>query len=121
MGDVQSPQVVTLVTIADGAALELFHKALRDVLQNIDDPNTDAEARRSIVLQFNFTTDDERRMAPVEVKCSTKLAGIKGASTMLYVGRHHGELVAVEHNPKQELLFPAPGGELVPIAGGKKD
>lgn len=115
----EQPQVVTLMTLADGAALELFQKALKTVLENIDDPNTDAEAKRAIRLEFNFSPDDERRVGSVEVKCSTKLAGIRGAHTLIYMGRHQGELVAVEHNPKQVELFPAPGGELRVIPGQK--
>jgi hypothetical protein len=113
-------EVVTLGTLADGAALELFQNALDQVLKNIDDPNTEAHARRAIRLEIGFVADEDRRVSNVEVKCTTKLAGVRGAKTLVYIGRHEGQLVAVEQ-PRQTDLFPKPGGKLVDFAGGKAD
>ena len=113
------PKVITLSGLADGAALELWQNALERVLQNIEDPNTDTKSKRHIRLECVFSVaDEERRVGDVEVRCSTKLAGVKGVKTLVYIGRHQGELVAVEQ-PRQQDLFPAPGGELKSIAGGK--
>lgn len=113
-----SPEVVTLTTLADGAALELFQRALGEVLANIDNESTDAEAKRTIRLEVTFSPDDERRLADISVKCSTKLAGIRGASTRIFMGRHKGELVAVESNPQQAKLFPTPQAELRAVSAG---
>lgn len=41
---------VTLTTIKDGAAVELFDAALEEVLKNIEDPNFKAKAKRGIRL-----------------------------------------------------------------------
>jgi hypothetical protein len=115
----EDPKVITLAGIADGAALELWQNALADVLRNIEDPNTDVKHKRAIRLDFIFTcADEERRVGDVEVRCSTKLAGVKGVKTLVYIGRHQGQLVAVEQ-PRQQDLFPAPGGELKAITGGR--
>lgn len=113
------PKVITLAGLADGAALELWQAALERVLQNIEDPNTDTKPKRAIRLEFLFSTmDEDRAVGDVEVRCSTKLAGVKGVKTLVYIGRHQGELVAVEQ-PRQQDLFPAPGGKLKSFAGGK--
>jgi hypothetical protein len=56
-----------------------------------------------------FVADEERRVAHLTVKCATKLAGLKGRETVVYLGRHRGTLTAVEP-PKQEQLFPEPKG-----------
>lgn len=116
----RAPEVLTLASIAEGAALELWQSALDAILRNMQDPNTDMKPKRSIRLEFVFSMlDEDRGVGDVEVKCSTKLAGVKGAKTLVYIGRHQGSLVAVEQ-PRQTQLFPSPGGELREISGGKK-
>ena len=96
---------VTLSTLANGAADELFIDALAKVLDNIQDPNTKATDSREIVLKFTVTTDDERKVGKIEVKCQTKLAGVKGLVVPVYLGQQDGVNVAVE-SPRQEELFP---------------
>jgi hypothetical protein len=119
---VDSPKVVTLVTIADGAALELFQAAWDQVLKNVADPNTDAAVKREVTLKFSLKAVEDRDVGTVEVTCATKLAGIRGVDTLVYMGRDNGQLVAVEQ-PKQQDLFPSPGGRLVAVGavpGGKE-
>lgn len=115
---------VTLAGIAHGAAAELFEAAQAEVLRNLTDPNTDWKARRRVTLTFDYAIDEARRSGDVEVKCQTKLAGIKGVTTQIVVGRHLGVLKAVEQ-PGQEELFTQPQGGPRPIetvggAGGGK-
>jgi hypothetical protein len=97
--------VVTLATLADGAAAELFQSELDRVLRNIADVNTDAKQKRTITLTVTFAPDEERELGHVTVKAAAKLAGLKGAKTNVYFGRHQGQLVATEYNPKQSGLF----------------
>jgi len=98
-------QVVTLENLADGAAAELFQSELDKVLRNIQDPNTDATAVRKVTLEVTFSPDEEREMGDVRVKATSRLAGLKGAETRVFFGRHAGQLVATEWNPKQAGLF----------------
>jgi hypothetical protein len=97
--------VVTLETLADGAAAELFQSELDKLLRNIQDPNTDATATRKVTLEVTFAPDEDREKGEVRIKASSKLAGLKGAKTEVYFGRHQGQLVATEFNPKQAGLF----------------
>jgi hypothetical protein len=101
----KSIPVVTLVTLADGAALELFQSELDRVLRNIADINTEAKQKRTITLTVTFAPDEERQLGTVSVKAAAKLAGLRGAKTHVYFGRHEGQLVATEYNPKQAGLF----------------
>jgi hypothetical protein len=97
--------VLTLSTLADGAALELFQAELDRVLRNIQDPNTDAKPTRKITLEVSFHPDEAREVGEVKVKVSARLAGSKGAKTRVFFGRHKGQLVATEYNPTQAGLF----------------
>jgi len=105
MDQKETVPVVTLATLADGAASELFQSELERVLRNIQDPNTDAKQKRTITLTVTFAPDEEREIGAVSVKAAAKLAGLKGAKTHVYFGRHQGQLVATEYNPKQAGLF----------------
>lgn len=97
--------VVTLAGLCDGAALELFQSEFDKVLRNIADPNTEATDVRKVTVVIALQPDDEREVGEVNVKVTSKLAGVKGARTRVYFGRHKGELVATEFNPKQQGLF----------------
>jgi len=111
---------VTLSTLAEGAADELFLDALGKVLGNIRDLNTDHRFKREIVLKFVLTANEERSVGKIDVSCSTKLAGVKGLSVGVYIGQSEGLLVAVEA-PRQEEMFPSPLGHPRAVAIGETD
>jgi len=100
-------KTIYLDTIAEGAAKDLFANALEKVLGNIEDPNTEAKAKREITLTFRFTVDEERRVGGCTIACGVKLPGVKGVSTGLYYGQHLGALTVVEA-PKQVDFFTEP-------------
>lgn len=118
MVEVETPRkVITLESLADGAASELWFAALTRVLENIQDPNTDHKAKRAITLTFDFTADEDRNVGNVGIQCSTKLAGVKGVNATVFFGRVEGELVAVEQ-PRQQDLFPNPNRRNVLAVAG---
>jgi hypothetical protein len=110
-------KAITLASIANGAAEELFADGLAKVLANITDPNTDHKKGRRITLTFDFWTDEDRRVGDVEIACALKLAAVKGVNVPIYIGRHEGALMAVE-GPKQDDLFPKSDGRPRAVAGG---
>ena len=111
-------QVVTLTNLADGAALELFQEALTSVLRNISDPNTDAEAVREITLKVKIKANEERQVGDVTVSAAAKLASLRGVKTLVYIGRHAGEFVAVEQ-PRQ-MKFDSEPVQMHGVKGGKE-
>lgn len=96
---------VTLVSIGNGAAVELFDRELERVLENIVDPNTEAEAVRKIKIEFVFQPGENRDKGAVLIKATSTLASLRPADSFIYIGRvKDGSLLAVEHNPKQLTL-----------------
>jgi len=116
----QGEYVVTLATLNEGAALELFDTELKKLLDNIADVNTDPELKRDITLKVVFEPDEDRKRATVSVKVTSKLAGSKGVATNVWFGVVDGQRAAVATNPNQGRLFDKPGGRVIPISGSKE-
>lgn len=115
---------VTLTTIGGGVLNELFEAELKRVLQNIADPNTDAEAVRVISIQVAFKPDKKRSSADVALKCFSKTAGIQTVESVVYMGKKDGELIAVESDPRQTRLFDderTMGQRLAEVSAFRKD
>lgn len=102
----EAPMKPMLSEMASGAAEDLFSAAVDQVLANIDDPNTDAKAARTITLTITFRPNEERTQSTMQVKCATKLAGVRPVGTLVFMGRRRGKLAMVEALG-QETLFPA--------------
>jgi len=111
--------VVTLTTLLDGAAVELFQFELDRVLRNIENENTDPKAARKIVVEVTFLPDDDRGAGYVDVKVNGKLAAIRSDQKRVYFGRDHNQPVAREFDPKQIQMF-EPTRAVEPIAAAMK-
>ncbi len=96
---------LSLETVAGGAALELFDRELYEVLQNIQDPNTDPEAVRSVKVEVLIKPTKDRESAAVALKVTSKAAPTKAISDLVYMGRRDGRLVAVTRDPRQGDMF----------------
>jgi hypothetical protein len=97
---------INLSTLAGGAAVDLVDHELTKVLTNIADVNTSPKAAREITLKIKIKPSDSREIANAEVSCVSKLAPVRPADTVLYLGKSpkDGKLVAVESNPRQMHL-----------------
>lgn len=113
-------KAVTLETLARGAVGELFNEVHRRVLENILDLNTEAETKREITIKVSYYPSDDRESASIEIACTSKTAPVRNASSIVYIGRHRNEVVAIENDPKQQQLFEdAP--KLVAFGGQKEE
>lgn len=92
---------LTLETIANGAANELFSRELDKVLENIDDPNIKADSTRSITLKFSFTPDAKKQSCDVSVESKATLTPVLKAKGAAYFGRRNGKLRSFTHNVNQ--------------------
>lgn len=101
--DVDLPRL-TLDTIAGGALPELFAAELKRVLENILDPSTAADAKRSIRIDIQIEPNEARNACAVSVGASSKIAGFKAAGGVMFVGRRRGEAVALVNNMEQTQL-----------------
>lgn len=109
------PRRVTLTTFACGAAEELFQEAMKALLANLDDVNTEWKAKREITLRFRVATDEHRQMGAMTVECSTKLPSVKAVAQNVFIGRHRGRPTMVEPL-SQEELFPQPSSQPQAVA-----
>lgn len=107
---------VTLVSMADGAAVELFDRMLEDALRNIQDVNTPPKAKRTITIKVEITPDEDRTLGNVSVSASTKFPSINTVNTKFFMGKIAGKPAAVESNPQQMGLFGKPGANVVQMA-----
>lgn len=113
---------VTLESLRGGAAVEMVNNALEEVWSNVLDPNTSANAKRSVVLKIEFKPAQDRASSPVNIIVEKKLASQAPVSAHVNIGTdHNGIAVASEYmNPNQAELpvdhKSASAGEEKPVA-----
>lgn len=76
-----------LSLLAHGAIQEKLDGELEKVFNNIHDPNTKAEAKRSITIKLEFAPDENRQAIKLNSDFSTKLANVEGVSTTVLTGK----------------------------------
>lgn len=107
---------VALDTLAGGALPERFSREFQAVLENIQDPNTEAGEVRSITLTVKLKPNEDRDRARTAVSVKTKLAGPKPVETTVHMGRNKsGRLVAVDYDPRQAELFCEGDPDVTPL------
>jgi len=104
--------------LASGAVPELFDHEFPRVLENIQDPNTDAKKVRKVQITLEFKPDENRETAAVKVTLVTSLPGIDPVTASIFLSREGGRCVAYAREKTQtELDYQKP----VPIEGGRKE
>jgi hypothetical protein len=93
--------LISLDTIGQGAAIEMFQTELDKVLTNIIDPNTKATTVRRITLTVDIKPDEDRSFGLVAIATTAKLAPVKAVGTAIYIGQRAGHAVATERDTKQ--------------------
>jgi len=105
MKEKEVEKVVELTNLGKGAVVERFNDALEEVFLNCMDINTIQKKMRKIKLEVSFLPNEERNAVGTQIKCETVLAGANPVETLLFIGKHHGKIVGIEHNPEQQQLF----------------
>lgn len=103
---------VTLSTICHGAVPEVFERELRQVLNNIADPNTVAEKLRTLTLKFTFKPTEDRSQTDIHFSCMAALQPVKVVKSQAFLSRHTGQLKAYAVDTRQGALF----GDENPVA-----
>ena len=99
---------ITLKQIGNGALEEKFQQAMKDVILNTCDPNTDATGKRKITVELIFTPNkNDRSQCSLDTKVTTKLGISKPLLSMVTMGvdTDTGEVAAYEHVATQPSLF----------------
>lgn len=89
---------VDLEKFANGAFSAQVNRAIEEVTENIQNPNTDAGAARKITVTIAFKPNAERNFVATGVQTKTTLAPALGAVTAFSMGKNlqTGEVEAVE-------------------------
>jgi hypothetical protein len=99
---------VTLETLGQGAALERFNLALQDVLDNIQDVNTDPKKARTVTLKATIKPSADREVGEIVVDVVSRLAPIAPFDVRVFLGRDkEGKGYATEYHSAQGGLFDA--------------
>lgn len=85
--------------IAGGALQEKTNAAMREVVENMQNPNTPWKVKRQINIKIAFAQNEERDDCAVEVSVSTKLAPVSPVVTRMAIGKDlkDGKVYAEEY------------------------
>lgn len=112
---------VSLENLAGGAAIERFNDALSEVLENIIDPNTDAETIREIKLTLKVKpAKNDRRTVAYALSVIPKLAPASSIGSLMYLSNNTGKVIAMEQNCQQGDLFIVENESKIKKIGGSE-
>lgn len=77
---------INIEKLAGGAFAEKFNEALMAVAENIQNPNTDATAKRAITINIKFAPNKSRQLVNATIGVTTKLASTEEIDTQMIMG-----------------------------------
>lgn len=93
----------SILDMFNGGLRKQVDAALAKTIDNITDPFTDESARRSIIIQFDFSPYGGRSQMTTTATVKTKLAARDSVRTTLAItADDNGELKAVEWDGQME-------------------
>ena len=94
-----------LSALANGAIQEKLDIELRKIFENIHDPNTKAEDKRTVTIKLEFVPDENRQTVKLNSNIAVKLANVRDVGVTVLTDRSltDGKIAA------KELKSSAPG------------
>lgn len=90
-------KIIDLENFIDGAFTEQVNAGVNEVLQNINDVNTDWKKKRKLTIDLVFTSREDRELMSVDVSVKPKLEPAKPITTTILMGTNgKGGIVASE-------------------------
>lgn len=97
---------VDITTICGGTVQEVFSEAFQEIIDNIDNPDTDQSKNRRITLQFDFAPMKDRAKVNIKFSIVTKPVPVCAVeSHMILTRQGTGKLEAYTTDIRQEELF----------------
>ena len=81
-----SENIINLEQFADGVLAEKINMALKEVLGNIADPNTEWKTKRKLTLDMTFQSGEDRELTEVSIVAKPKLAPTKPLAAKIVIG-----------------------------------
>lgn len=102
---------INLETLAGGAFTEKLNEALMQVAENIQNPNTDAAAKRGITVNIKFAPNKTRQVVNTTIAVTTKLAATEAIDTQMVMGVNlrTGEIEIAEYDGQIRGQLTLPG------------
>ena len=83
--------------LMDGGVEQRFNEGMKEIWQNVQDPNTDPKAKREMTIKIAVKPNERRDSAEFAVEVTTKLAAPKALSqTVLLQFNSDGSVTATE-------------------------
>ena len=96
----QDQSNINLEQLAGGAFAEKINEALREVGENIQNPNTEATAKRGITVSIKFSPNKNRQLVNTSISVQTRLAATEAIDTQIIMGKNFktGEIEIAEYD-----------------------
>lgn len=78
---------INLDQFCGGALSEQVNRALQEIAQNIQDPNTDAEKTRKLTITLTFHPSEDRILVKTDIQTKTALAPAAPVKTTIVTGK----------------------------------
>ena len=78
---------INILQLAQGAVQEKLDQEFEKVFENIQDPNVNATAKRTITLKIDLVPDDVRQVVKTNVTATSKLATTDPVTTTILTGK----------------------------------
>ncbi|MBE7387861.1 replication terminator protein [Ligilactobacillus salivarius] len=78
---------INILQLAQGAVQEKLDREFEKVFENIQDPNVNATAKRTITLKIDLVPDDVRQVVKTNVTATSKLAPTDPVATTILTGK----------------------------------
>ena len=78
---------INILQLAQGAVQEKLDREFEKVFENIQDPNVNAIAKRTITLKIDLVPDDVRQVVKTNVTATSKLAPTDPVATTILTGK----------------------------------
>lgn len=104
---------INLNEFAGGALLERVNMELGKVLENIQDPNTDATKKRKVTITLDIEPNERRELANIVTTVKSSFAPLTAVTGSLMIG-HDGKRVI-----GKELKSSMPGQYMMDVESGQ--
>lgn len=102
-----TPTEITLANLAGGALMECASAELRRIAENIQDPNTKADAKRKLTISVQLEPDETRQMVKLTYTVKADVPGPDAGKTVALVAMDPGsKCLALFEAYTQASLFP---------------
>jgi hypothetical protein len=93
-----SEKILNLEALAGGGFAERVNQAVREVMENIADPNTPYKTKRKVTINMTFEAKEDRDITNVDIVTKVTLAPRESVHTTVLIDRDlDGEIMAAEY------------------------